>query len=82
MNIKINDLLLFLNTEYNIDKSILVPYQYELQDIISESEEFVLNFRDNIPISFSSKTKNLFVKFQRDHNRLFNNLIVNINNCS
>lgn len=41
MNIKVTDLMTLINTKYKIDKDKLKPYQIELQELITNNEDFM-----------------------------------------
>lgn len=79
MNIKINDILDLINEKYKIDKTILNPYQNDLRDLITENEDFIRCYESENPIDFSEISKSQIIKFQQDNNRLFNEIIVKIN---
>jgi hypothetical protein len=79
MNIKIDDLMSIIHEKYNIDKNMLAPYQVELNTLITESEDLTTQYESDKPVVFSEKLKNLFLKFQQEHNKLFNRLIIKIN---
>lgn len=79
MSIKIDDLMSVINTKYNIDKDKLFAYQNTLREIITENEDFIRQFESGNAIKFSERSKNLFIKFQQEHNHLFNEIIIEIN---
>jgi len=79
MNIRVSDLMTLVQQKYNIDKQILSPYQIDLRELVTESDEFNLQFREGNNINFSESTKTKLIEFQNTHNHLFNELIININ---
>jgi len=79
MNIKTNDVLELINVKYEIDKTILSPYQNNLRELITENKDFIENYNKNCPIVFSEISKTQIIKFQQDNNHLFNEIIVKIN---
>ena len=79
MNIKVNDIMDLINEKYKIDKAILNPYQNDLREMITENEDFIKQFESENSIDFSEISKTQFIKFQQDNNRLFNKIIVKIN---
>lgn len=82
MNIKVSDLSEIIYTKYKIDRDILKPYQIDLADLITNNEDFVNQFDNDDPIEFSASSKNTFVRFQQNHNHLFNSLIIGINDAN
>lgn len=82
MNIKIEDLMICINDKYKIDKKLLSPYQNELRDLITENVDFINQFKSGKPIEFSDLSRNSFIKFQQEHNQLFNHLIIKINDAN
>ena len=82
MNIKVNDLLEIMHDKYQIDKSILLPYQLTLQELITNNVDFITQFRLNKAIKFSEDSHIQFIKFQQDNNHLFNDIIIKINDAN
>ena len=80
MNIKIDDLISIINTKYKIDKEILKPYQIELQEFITNNKDFISHFNSD-KVIFSEKSRIQIIKFQQTHNKLFNDIIININDA-
>lgn len=81
MNIKVNDLMTVLHDKYQVDKTTLQPYQIELRNLITDNDDFNRQFRNDRPVVFSPESKNSFVKFQQDHNNLFNKIIIAVNDA-
>lgn len=81
MNIKIDDLLEIVHGRYKINKDVLAPYQIELRELITENEDFIRQYKNNTPITFSAASKQHLMKFQQQHNHLFNALIIKINDA-
>jgi len=79
MNIKVTDLMSFIHTKYKIDKVKLIPYQRELQELITNNEDFISQFESDKPVCFSEKSRSLIIKFQQEHNQIFNDIIIKIN---
>jgi hypothetical protein len=82
MNIKVNDLMAIVAKKYKIDKTVLHPYQRELQELITNNEEFIDQFKSAKPIVFTENSKNTFIKFQQEHSHIFNELIIHINDAN
>lgn len=81
MNIKVDDLMTIMNNKYKIDKDKLKPYQRDLQELITNNEDFTKQFESDKPIIFTENSKGQFMKFQQEHNQLFNDIIVAINDA-
>lgn len=79
MNIKINDLMNILNKKYKIDTKYLMPYQYDLQELVTNNKDFINQFKEDKSVLFSDISKVQFLKFQQDNNQIFNELIIKIN---
>jgi hypothetical protein len=80
MNIKITDFIEEANSTYKIDKNILNPYQNELRELITENSDFISQFNLNQKLVLSVKSKNELMQFQQKHSKIFNQLIIKINN--
>lgn len=79
MNIKISDLLTLVHVKYGIDKRFLSPYQNDLRELITESEDFINQYKSGKFINCSESLKQEMIKFQSENNHLFNELIIGIN---
>jgi hypothetical protein len=80
MNIKVDDLMTIIRKKYCIDKDKLKPFQLELQELITNNEDFMAQYnREKIVFSQTSRTK--LIKFQQSHNQLFNEIIIAINDA-
>lgn len=82
MNIKVNDLMELINTKYKIDKTYLKAYQVELRSLIMSSSDFENAFSQDKCIDVGATLKRGLEKFQQEHNHLFNDLIVKINDSN
>lgn len=79
MNIRTKDLLSIANDKYNVKEDILEPYQIELRKVITELQEFIDCYKKNNKICLSPPSKGLIIKFQQRHNKIFNMLIIAVN---
>ena len=79
MNIKVTDIMDEINCIYKIDKNTLNPYQNELRDLLTDNEDFNNQFNDE-KLNLSTTSKNSLIKFQQEKNKLFNQIILKINN--
>lgn len=81
MNIKVGDLISTMSPRYNIPKDFLYPYQNDLRELVTNSDDFERCFRDNI-LSLTEVTKIELTRFQQENQRLFNDLIIKINDSN
>ena len=81
INIKIEDLTAIINMKYKINKDILRPYQNELRDLITESEDFEKQYEGSGLYAPSVSTKTALMKFQQRNSHLFNDVIIKINDA-
>ena len=79
MSIKLYDLAIDLNDTYCSRLDIFNEYQNTLRDLITESNDFNIQF-NNSTLVVSPKLKNDIIKFQQNNSKTFNELIVYINN--
>jgi len=80
MNIKVDDLMSIIHTKYCIDKDKLKPYQIELQELITNNEDFMAQYNGE-KVVFSQTSRTQLIKFQQSHNQLFNEIIITINDA-
>lgn len=78
MNMKIDDLMQHLNSSYAIDLNFLKSFQVDLRSVILESPDFMNQYTKK-NVDFSSNTKSDILRFQQDHGKIFNDLIIKIN---
>jgi hypothetical protein len=78
MNIKVTDLMELINKKYSIEKNMLLPYQSELREFVTENKDFISHFKESV-IVFSENSKSQIIKFQQINNHLFNDIIILIN---
>lgn len=81
MNIKVTDLMTLINTKYKIDKDKLKPYQIELQELITNNEDFMNQYSKADKVVFTENSRSQLIKFQQSHNQLFNAIIIAINDA-
>jgi hypothetical protein len=83
MNIKVSDLMHLIHIKYKIPTNILLPYQNDLRELVTNNEEFNHQFKEkketNKPIEFSDNSRHSLIKFQQEHSHIFNDIIVAIN---
>ena len=82
MNIRVTDLVNYLNKKYKVDLVALNPYQNELRELVTNNADFISQFKSKKPIVFSDISRLSLIKFQQEHNHIFNDLIVKINDCN
>lgn len=80
MNIKTADLMKILEAKYEIDVNLLNPFQIELREIITDDDTFIQAFSSKTEIHLSKESQNTLIRFQQQHNHIFNDIIIGINN--
>lgn len=80
MNIKVDDIMSITHLKYSIDKEKLKPYQIELQELITNNEDFMAQYNGE-KVVFSQTSRTQLIKFQQSHNQLFNEIIIAINDA-
>lgn len=78
MNIRVNDLMSFVSTRYKLDKTLLHPYQFDLRELVTNNDDFISGFKSDF-VNFSDKSRIEIVKFLQSNSRLFNEIIIKIN---
>lgn len=73
--------MVILNSKYRIQIDKLLPYQAVLPELVTDSDDFIKQFKSDKPVKFSEETKKALIKFQQEHNQLFNDLIILINDA-
>ena len=53
----------------------------EVPELITDSDDFINQFKGDKPVKFSQETKKSIIRFQQQHNQLFNELIILINDA-
>ena len=81
MDLKIDDLMDIANAKYKIAKTMLAPYQKELLELITENKDFEQQFKSGLAINFKDESKTAFIIFEQNHNHLFNDIIIAINDA-
>lgn len=79
MNIKVQDTMEVVSEKYNLDQDLLKSYQVELRELVTEFEEFNLNYKDNKVISLQESSLRELIQFQQNNHSKFNALILEIN---
>lgn len=81
MNIRVTDTMKLINHKYQIELTKLNPYQITLQELITNNEDFMNQFRNDKPIEFSDISKIQLIKFQQENNQIFNEIIIAVNDA-
>lgn len=78
MNIKIEDFMEIVSKQYCIDKNMLNAFQNDLRELITENEDYIKCFGENI-VKLSSTSQSEIIKFQQKNFNKFNEVIIAIN---
>lgn len=81
MNIKVEDLLNHISSKYKIDSKVLHPYQIELRDYVTDCKSFKEQFKSGKAIMFSEEELAYLITFQQRHSKLFDDIIIKINDA-
>lgn len=79
INIKVQDVMEIVSDKYKIDENTLRNYQVELRKVITEFDEFILNYKENKCFKLKDKSIQELIKFQQNNSSKFNSLIIKIN---
>jgi hypothetical protein len=78
INRKGSDLLFILKEKYKVDEKVFTPFHIELSEIITDDPEFIRNYRGKSTVLSAEGSRSLR-KFQNENSRLFNAIIIRIN---
>lgn len=81
LNMRIDNLMISIPSEFSIDKKKLLPYQQLLPVMITDSQEFIDQHGVDKPFQLSERLKSELITFQVVSGRLFMELIIQINKC-
>jgi hypothetical protein len=81
MNIRVGDTMNLINNKYNIETTKLNPYQITLQELVTNNEDFMNQFKNDSPVEFSENSKIQLIKFQQENSQLFNEIIIAVNDA-
>ena len=81
MNIKVDDLMAMINTTYGININNFKPYQRELPELITNNPDFMGQYNKE-KVIFTEISRIQLIKFQQTHTKLFNEIIIKINNSN
>ena len=79
---RITDLINLINIQFKpkvIDKDFLLPYQLDLNQIITDDENFSLEYKANRKFLLTQRSQEKMAVFSAEKDHLFNELIVKIN---
>lgn len=79
MNIRANDIMAILTKKYKVNEKELKPFVYNLPNIITNAPEFNAGFRSNSAVACATNTRLRLINFQQSHNKIFNSIIIEIN---
>ncbi|MBO7617876.1 MAG: hypothetical protein J6T22_11775 [Bacteroidales bacterium] len=81
LNTNVGDLMNLLKSQYGIDDSFLNAFQWKYSQLITDDEDFTSNYKDDLGFNFKPKLLKDFSNYRADKLKLFNDLIVEINNA-
>lgn len=81
LNTNVGDLMNLLRNQYGIDDGFLNAFQWKYSQLITDDDDFTSNFKDDKKFNFKPQLLKDFSNYRADKLKLFNDLIVEINNA-
>ena len=81
LNTNVGDLMNLLKSQYGIEDSYLNAFQWKYSQLITDDDDFTSCYKDDVEFNFKSQLLKDFSSYRADKLRLFNDLIVVINNA-
>ena len=81
LNTNVGDLMNLLKDQYGIDDSFLNAFQWKYSQLITDDEDFTSNYKGDHEFNFKPQLLKDFSNYRADKLKLFNDLIVVINNA-
>ena len=81
LNTNVGDLMNLLKSQYGIDDSFLNAFQWKYSQLITDDEDFTSNYKGDQEFKFKPQLLKDFSNYRADKLKLFNDLIVEINNA-
>lgn len=81
LNTSVGDLMNLLQSQYGVDSNYLNAFQWQYSQHITDDEDFTSNFKKNTEFKFKPQMLKDFTSYRADKIKLFNDLIVMINNA-
>ena len=72
------DIISILNENFGIDKKVLMPYQMDLNYLISENKNYALSYRLDDSVSFDHAFVSELKEFSSTHDKVFNLIVKSI----
>jgi hypothetical protein len=79
LNIKSYNTLKIIKKKYKVKKNYLNSYQVELKKLVTELDEFNLNYKENKKIALKEESFSKLIKFQQENSSKFSSIIIMIN---
>ena len=80
LNTNVSDLMSLLKSQYGMDDSYLDAFQWKYSQLFTDDEDFTSNYKGDVEFHFKQQLLKDFTNYRTDKLRLFNDLIVLINN--
>lgn len=80
LSIHLNGMMGLLSHEFKIERSFFNPYLIDLSSKITDDKDYMENYRDNSTIRFSDTFIYDIGNFEAENDKLFNDLVLRINN--
>lgn len=81
LNTCVGDLMTLLKQQYGLNENFLNDFQWKYSQLVADDEDFTSNYKDDTVFRFKPQLLKSFVSYRADKLKLFNDLIVLINNA-
>ena len=81
LNTRVGDLMNLLKSQYGIAEDYLTAFQWKYSQLFSDDDDYTSNYKENKEFKFNHQLLKDFTNYRTDKLKLFNDLIVLVNNA-
>lgn len=81
LNTRVGDVMNLLKSQYGIQEDFLIAFQWKYSQLITDDDDFTSNYKDDKEFQLNHQLLKDFSNYRMDKIKLFNDLIVLINNA-
>ena len=81
LSIHLNGMMGLLSREFQVERNFFHPYLIDLSTKITDDKDYIESYRDNSTIRFSDTFIYDMGNFEDENDKLFNDLVLKINNA-
>ena len=81
LNTRVGDLMNLIKTQYGIAEDYLNAFQWKYSQLFTDDDDYTSNFKNDTEFHFNPKLIKDFTNYRTNVLRLFNELIVKVNNA-